>query len=109
MSTEDIRFEYIENFGCVEDDLLRALERETALTQIHPKMLSGCYQGHLLAMLIKMCKAKRVLEIGTYAGYSAICMARALPADGQLVTIRFVQVRQIKRLQHGPWHHGGRP
>ena len=87
MSTEDIRFEYIENFGCVEDDLLRALERETALTQIHPKMLSGCYQGHLLAMLIKMNKAKRVLEIGTYAGYSAICMARALPADGQLVTI----------------------
>lgn len=87
MSTEDIRFEYIENFGCVEDDLLRALERETALTQIHPKMLSGCYQGHLLAMLIKMSKAKRVLEIGTYAGYSAICMARALPADGQLVTI----------------------
>jgi len=87
MSTEELRFEYIENFGCKEDDLLRALERETALTQIHPKMLSGCYQGHLLAMLIGACKAKRVLEIGTYAGYSAICMARALPADGHLVTI----------------------
>ena len=87
MSTEDLRFEYIENFGCKEDDLLCALERETALTQVHPKMLSGCYQGHLLAMLISMCKAKRVLEIGTYAGYSAICMARALPDDGQLVTI----------------------
>ncbi|MBO4614725.1 MAG: class I SAM-dependent methyltransferase [Bacteroidales bacterium] len=87
MSTEDLRFEYIENFGCEEDDLLRALERETALTQIHPKMISGKYQGHLLAMLIKMTGAKRVLEIGTFSGYSAICMARALPADGSLVTI----------------------
>ena len=87
MNTEELRFEYIENFGCEDDCLLRALERETALTQVHPKMLSGCYQGHLLAMLIGLCKAKRVLEIGTYAGYSAICMARALPADGQLVTI----------------------
>lgn len=87
MSPEELRFEYIENFGCSDDDLLRALERETALTQIHPKMISGCYQGHLLAMLIEMMGAKRVLEIGTFSGYSAICMARALPADGQLVTI----------------------
>ena len=87
MSAEDRRFEYIENFGCSDDELLRALERETALTQIHPKMLSGCYQGHLLAMLIGMTGAKRVLEIGTFSGYSAICMARALPTDGQLVTI----------------------
>ncbi|MBO7571065.1 MAG: O-methyltransferase [Bacteroidales bacterium] len=87
MSSEDLRFEYIENFGCSDDDLLRALERETALTQIHPQMLSGCYQGHLLATLIGMTGAKRILEIGTFSGYSSICMARALPADGQLVTI----------------------
>lgn len=87
MSSEELRFEYIENFGCSDDEILRELERETALTQIHPKMMSGCYQGHLLAMIIGMTGAKRVLEIGTFSGYSAICMARALPTDGQLVTI----------------------
>ncbi len=87
MSAEERRFEYIESFGCQDDELLRALERETALTQVNPQMQSGCYQGHLLAMLIGMTGAKRVLEIGTFSGYSAICMARALPADGQLVTI----------------------
>ncbi len=87
MSAEERRFEYIENFGCKDDELLRALERETALTQVNPQMQSGCYQGHLLAMLIGMTGAKRVLEIGTFSGYSAICMARALPVDGQLVTI----------------------
>ncbi|MCF0207565.1 MAG: O-methyltransferase [Bacteroidales bacterium] len=87
MTAEERRFEYIEQFGCDEDEVLKALVRETSLTQIHPRMMSGRYQGNLLAMLIKMSGAKRVLEIGTYVGYSAICMARALPDDGRLVTL----------------------
>lgn len=87
MTDEERRFEYIENFGCDEDDVLKALVREASLTQIHPRMMSGRFQGNLLAMLIGMSGAKKVLEIGTYVGYSAICMARALPNDGHLTTL----------------------
>jgi len=82
-----IRESYIDSFGVETDDLLNQLDRETALTQIHPRMLSGNYQGHLLAMLVKLNGAEKVLEIGTFAGYSAICIARALPATGKLTTI----------------------
>lgn len=87
MLISEIRNEYIENFAQSEDNILRELTRETALTQIHPRMLSGNYQGHFLAMLVKLTGAEKVLEIGTFAGYSAICMARALPATGILTTI----------------------
>lgn len=82
-----IRESYIDSFGGEADDLLNQLDRETALTQIHPRMLSGNYQGHLLAMLVKLTGAEKVLEIGTFAGYSAICIARAIPASGKLTTI----------------------
>lgn len=87
MTDEERRFEYIEQYGCDEDDVLKALVREASLTQIHPRMMSGRFQGNLLAMLIGMSHARNVLEIGTYVGYSAICMARALPEDGHLTTL----------------------
>ncbi len=69
------------------DDLLIRLERETNLKVMNPRMLSGPIQGGLLAMLVKMIAPATVLEIGTYTGYSAICMARALPVGGKLITI----------------------
>lgn len=78
---------FINEFGTKEDDLLKKLTRETAITQIHPRMLSGKYQGHLLNILIKITNSKNILEIGTYAGYATICMARALPSDGKIITI----------------------
>ncbi len=84
---EKISSEFIETFVSPEDEILAALHRETALTQLHPRMLSGNYQGSLLNMLVKLSNAESILEIGTYAGYSAICMARALPENGKLITI----------------------
>ncbi len=84
---EKISSDFIENFVLPEDDILKALHHETGLTQLHPRMLSGNYQGRFLYLLAVLMKAENILEIGTYAGYSAICMARALPENGKLVTI----------------------
>lgn len=78
---------YIEEFGINEDELLKELTRETAVTQIHPRMLSGKYQGNLLSLIVKTTGVLNVLEIGTYAGYSAICIAMALPQNGKIITI----------------------
>jgi predicted O-methyltransferase YrrM len=78
---------FINDFGTYEDKLLQQLTRETAITQVHPRMLSGKYQGHLLSFLIKITNSIKLLEIGTYTGYSAICMARALPPNGKIITI----------------------
>ncbi|WP_420581502.1 O-methyltransferase [Reichenbachiella sp.] len=67
--------------------LLEKIDRETNLNVLRPRMLSGHVQGRILSMLSHMIKPKRVLEIGTYTGYSALCMAEGLPADGKLYTI----------------------
>jgi len=87
MGISQIINEYIENYGQPEDDLLTELTRETALTQIHPRMICGNYQGQLLSMLVKLSMSENILEIGTFSGYSTICMARALPEKGKITTI----------------------
>lgn len=68
-------------------ELLDDLERYTHLNTTAPRMLSGAYQGRLLNMLVKIRRPKRILEIGTFTGYSAIAMASALEEDGRLDTI----------------------
>lgn len=68
---------YIEAHIAPEDELLRELDRETHLSVVQPRMLSGHMQGRLLEMLVRMLAPKRILEIGTFTGYSAICMAGA--------------------------------
>lgn len=70
-----------------EDDILIALSRETHLKTVYPRMLSGHMQGILLTMISRMLKPRRILEIGTFTGYSAICMGRGLAPDGVLHTI----------------------
>ena len=84
---DKISANFIENFCEPEDEILINLTRETALTQLHHRMLSGKYQGDLLKMLVEITGAVNILEIGTYSGYSAICMARALPENGKITTI----------------------
>jgi caffeoyl-CoA O-methyltransferase len=61
-----------------EDDLLSQLNRETHLRALKPRMLSGGYQGRLLAMLSRLTKPRRILEIGTFTGYSALCLCEGL-------------------------------
>ncbi len=78
---------YAEEHSSKESDLLYRLNRETHIKVMLPRMLSGAMQGKLLEMLSCMIRPKTILEIGTYTGYSAICLAKGLPADGVLHTI----------------------
>jgi len=70
-----------------ESDVLKDLNRRTHLTVLSPRMLSGHFQGRVLSMLSHMIQPKRILEIGTYTGYSAICLAEGLVEGGLLTTI----------------------
>ncbi len=70
-----------------EPELLQKLDRQTHVKVINPRMLSGHLQGRILKMLTQMTGAKKVLELGTFTGYSALCFAEALPADGVVHTI----------------------
>jgi caffeoyl-CoA O-methyltransferase len=79
--------DYILNHTGPEDDVLRELNRVTNLRVMNPRMLSGHLQGKFLQMVSKMVKPKCILEIGTFTGYSAICLAQGLPANGILHTI----------------------
>ena len=78
---------YIEGHIDPQDDILAELERETSLNVINPRMLSGHLQGSVLTMFSKMIRPASVLEIGTYTGYSAICLAKGLQPGGKLITI----------------------
>lgn len=70
-----------------ENELLKRINRETHLEVLQPRMLSGHFQGRVLSMFSKMIKPQRILEIGTFTGYSALCLAEGLTPDGKLVTI----------------------
>jgi len=78
---------YALNHSSPESDVLKELNRETNAKVLYPRMLSGHLQGKFLEMISWMIRPKRVLEIGTYTGYSAICMAGGMPKDGVLDTI----------------------
>ena len=83
--------EKLENYSLVhteeEPEILKKLNRETCLKVMRPRMLSGHLQGRFLSMLSHMICPKRVLEIGTYTGYSALCIAEGMPAKSELITI----------------------
>ena len=70
-----------------ESELLNELNRQTNLTVLQPRMLSGHFQGRVLSMFSHMIKPNRILEIGTYTGYSALCLAEGLTENGKLITI----------------------
>lgn len=78
---------YIEQHSQSEPQLLQELDKETWQKVMNPRMLSGHLQGRLLALLSKLIKPKAILEIGTYTGYSALCLAEGLTPDGVLHTI----------------------
>lgn len=70
-----------------EDPILTELDRETHLKVLGARMISGNLQGQVLTMISKMIRPATVLELGTYTGYSAICLAKGLQGNGKLVTI----------------------
>ena len=79
--------EYIEAHSSPEGAVLEQITRNTHLEVINPRMLSGHLQGRVLSMLSKMIRPKRILELGTFTGYSALCLAEGLVEDGRLITI----------------------
>lgn len=79
--------DYVVKHSADEPELLQHLNRETYQKILQPRMLSGHYQGRLLSMLSKLMNPKNILEIGTYTGYSALCLAEGMQAYGELHTI----------------------
>ena len=78
---------YILNHIEPEDEILKELDRETHLNVAGARMISGHLQGQVLTMFSKIIKPKNILEIGTFTGYSAICLAKGLQENGKLITI----------------------
>ena len=79
--------EYVQAHTAPVDSLLEQLDRDTHVNVLCPRMLSGAYQGKLLEMISRMISPEKILEVGTYTGYSAICLAKGLRPGGRLTTI----------------------
>lgn len=94
----DIMEDYLANNSQQEPALLQELTRETHLKVIQPRMLTGHFQGRVLSLLSKIINPKHILEIGTYTGYSALCLAEGLQKDGTLHTIDVnAELKQMQR------------
>lgn len=91
--------EYAEKYTSAELPVLAALNRETNMKRGDAVMLSGHLQGTMLQFLSKMIRPKRILEIGTYTGYSAICLAQGLTDNGRLHTIEIDE--ELRDMAHG--------
>lgn len=78
---------YAERFSSSQSDLLQEIEADTRRNHPHAQMLSGHLQGRLLAMISRMVRPSRILEIGTFTGFSALCLAEGLAPGGRLHTI----------------------
>jgi len=78
---------YLEETCDAEPPLLQRINRETHLRETQPHMLSGHYQGRLLAFLSKLLVPRRILEVGTFTGYATLCLAEGLRPDGEIHTI----------------------
>jgi predicted O-methyltransferase YrrM len=79
--------DYIESHISKEPELLKQLNRETHVQLVNPRMLSGHLQGRILKMICTMIQPKCVLELGTFTGYSALCLAEGMPEDGVIHTV----------------------
>lgn len=105
--SEDLE-NYVANHSENEPELLARLNKETHQKILQPRMLSGHFQGRVLSMLSKLIRPKNILEIGTYTGYAALCLAEGLTKDGELDTIdnneELVDF-QKKYFDQSPWAH----
>ena len=78
---------YVVHHSQQEPKILQDLSRETWQKVLNPRMLSGAFQGRVLSMISKLVNPKNILEIGTYTGYSALCLAEGLQINGKIITI----------------------
>ena len=80
-------YEYIRQHATRPSEALSWVEKQTHIRTNHARMLSGAVQGQILRLLVQTSRATRILELGTFTGYSAICLASALPEGGHLDTL----------------------
>ena len=100
---EDLQ-RYAEKHTSPESEVLKKVNRDTHADVLMPRMLSGHLQGRVLAMISNMIRPKRILEIGTYTGYSALCLAEGLADGGKLITIDInEELEQKVRGYFEPW------
>ena len=95
---------YVRAHSEPEDALLQELDRETHLRTVAPRMVSGHIQGRLLELLVRMLRPQRVLEIGTFTGYSALSMAAGLEEGARLDTVEVdddPRAAYFKQAQYG--------
>ncbi|GAB7255759.1 MULTISPECIES: O-methyltransferase [Polaribacter] len=78
---------YVVAHSQIEPKILQELTKETWQKVLNPRMLSGAFQGRILSMITKLIQPKSILEIGTYTGYSALCLAEGLHKDGEIITL----------------------
>lgn len=101
--------QYVETMSSPEEALLRELERETYLRVINPRMISGHIQGKFMEMLVRMLRPRRILEIGTFTGYSALCMAAGLDDGGIIDTCEIDdELEEMIRSFFDRSQHGGK-
>lgn len=101
--TEEALEQYVRQHSDPEGDYLYRLYRDTNVRLLHGRMASGHLQGRLLKMLVEMIRPKNVLEVGTFSGYSAICLAEGLPDDGHLYTF---EINDEQEPFTRPWLEG---
>ena len=92
---------YLEDHTKSRDGVLEDLDRRTHVEMLMPQMITGHVQGNFLSLLVGLCNANRILEIGSFTGYATICMARALPEDGKVVTLE--KNKEFKNLANRFW------
>ncbi|QXP63765.1 O-methyltransferase [Polaribacter sp. HaHaR_3_91] len=78
---------YVVEHSQQEPTILKELSKETWQKVLNPRMLSGAFQGRVLSMIAKLIQPKNILEIGTYTGYSALCLAEGLASEGKIFTL----------------------
>lgn len=97
--------DYVENHSQPEPELLQKLNRETHQKIVQPRMLSGHLQGRLLSFISKLANPKYILEVGTYTGYSALCLAEGMQKSGEIHTIDINE--ELKTLQRRYFDQSG--
>lgn len=84
---ESLQDKYIREHSTPQDEALAWIEKQTNIRTNYPRMLTGQVQGRLLTMLAEICGARNILEIGTFTGYSAVCLANGTPEEGHVDTL----------------------
>ena len=105
MNMESPADKYLREHSSRQSEALDWIEKQTNIHTNYPRMLSGAVQGRLLTMLVEISKAKRILEIGAFTGYSATCMAYGLPEDGHIDTLEIND--ELEDLMREGWSRAG--